>query len=137
MQDLQHLVDLRFQVGEVASIDKLSELWEIDKTAYGGSIALLGNSQGVVAFLSTRTENTVFRGSDRGSHRDLAAIRALRQAVGRGPHKRVRDHGQDDAREKAGSLLVYIRHCSEARNRRRRRDKSVVFSRYWIVAYQG
>ena len=35
MQDLQHLVDLRFQVGEVASIDKLSELWAIDKTAYG------------------------------------------------------------------------------------------------------
>jgi hypothetical protein len=35
MQDLQHLVDLRFQVGEVASIDKLSELWEIDKAAYG------------------------------------------------------------------------------------------------------
>jgi hypothetical protein len=35
MQDLQYLVDLRFQAGEVASIDKLSELWEIEKAAYG------------------------------------------------------------------------------------------------------
>jgi hypothetical protein len=76
MQDLQHLVDLRFQVGEVASIDKLSELWEIDKTAYGE------------ASLSWEADY---------------------------------------------DIPVSTRYFSI----RTRRDTSVVFSRYWIVAYQG
>jgi hypothetical protein len=137
MQDLQHLVDLRFQVGEVASIDKLSELWEIDKAAYGEASLTWEAFKGwwrsyrpglKTLFLEDRVVGAI-------GIWPLSERCARRLAAGRIKESEIT--GRMMRGRKACSLLVSIWHRSGTGNRRRRRDKSVVFSRYWIVAYQG